>query len=165
MAGTRIGKRPWIPFLLGLVIAGLAIWLVVDTKRGAPWRESGTESVAIRPPSTAGDGSGKSGQAPTHQIAAGGRLVIDEKDLPIEGPLALALELSDEARGGGPRAARIISASSGRLDAQATPLPGSDSGMRLDVDRAFLARGLYLIEVETVDHHPLQLRRYVLEIQ
>jgi hypothetical protein len=166
MAGAANGKRPWIPFLLGIALAGLAIWFLVDHE-GAFWadRSRSERGVASHPATPADDASTSAVRVPALRIAPGGRLVLDERSLPADGPLAVALELSDEARGDGPRSVRIVSTTAGRLDVEAVPLPGAGSGMRLEVERAFLAPGLYMIEVETVDHHPLALRRYVLEIQ
>jgi len=164
MAGIESDRRRWIPFLLGTAIAGVVIWIVMDTRGESSPDGTGSE---IHPPSLGGEeeiDASTEVRVPALRIATGSRLVLAETDLPAVGDLAIALELSDEARGDGPRSARIVSATSGRLDAQAIPLPGPGSGLRLDVDRAFLSHGLYLIEVDTADHHPLKLRRYVLEI-
>jgi hypothetical protein len=98
------------------------------------------------------------------RIASGGRLSVASAELPRAG-LALEIDMPDEARGHGDRAVRVISGDGRRIDTTASPLPGSGTGSRLVIDSDWLARGRYMIEVETEDKHPLQIRRYVLEVQ
>ena len=102
---------------------------------------------------------------PGPRIAAGGRLALDSSALPDEGPLILALELTDEARSSGEQAVRVISADGRRMDTTSSPLPGAGSGVRLEIDPGFLSPGRYMIEIDTEDKHPLQIRRYVLELR
>ncbi len=92
-------------------------------------------------------------------------MTIDHAALPSEGLLTLDLELADEVRGSGKRAVRVISTDGRRIDTMASPLPGAGSGMRLEIDPGFLTRGRYMIEIDTEDKHPLQGRRYVLELR
>ena len=165
MAQSETEKRPWIPFLLGLGIVGLVIWLTLGLGGDSSPRADRPETSTTASVRGADDDSTTEVGVPALHIAAGGRLTLEEKDLPANGPLAIALELSDEARGMGPRTVRIASVEAGRLETEAVPLAGPGAGMRLEIDRAFLARGLYLIEVDVADQHPLSLRRYVLEVQ
>ena len=99
------------------------------------------------------------------RIAAHGRLTIDHAALPTEGLLNLELDLPDEARGTGTRAVKVISTDGRRTDTLASPLPGAGSGVALEIDPSFLTPGRYMIEIDTEDKHPLQIRRYVLEVQ
>jgi hypothetical protein len=99
------------------------------------------------------------------RIASGGRLRLDADALPKAGPLSLVLELDDESRASGERAVRVVSTDGRRIDLTASALPGSGSGLRLAIDPAFLTPGLYMIEVDTAEAHPLHIRRYVLEIR
>ena len=102
---------------------------------------------------------------PGLRIAARGRLTLERDALPDGGPLTLALDLADDARGSGDRSVRVVSTDGRRIDLTASPLPGSGSGLRLEIDSGFLSPGRYLIEVETVEEHPLRIRRYVLELK
>jgi len=166
MPDAKNGKRLWIPFLLGIIVLAGVLWFARMPEDARDGSGKGRSEAVPASPANGKDGlSGAEIAVPDFQIAAGGRLAIRENDLPREGALALALELSDEARGEGPRTVRVVSVAAGRLDAQAIPLPGVDAGMRLEIDRGFLARGVYMIEIDTVDQHPLKFRRYVLEIQ
>jgi hypothetical protein len=99
------------------------------------------------------------------RIAAHGRLILDVAELPSAGLLTLDLELPDNARGSGERAVKIMSTDGRRADTTASPLPGAESGVRLELDPGFLTPGRYMIEVATDDKHPLQIRRYVLELR
>lgn len=155
--------RTWIPFLLGLCAFLIAAWLMRDAPTEGPFE---TES------NYRGDAQGANSDAllnpegiPALRIVEHGRLTLNASDLPERGSVAMALELSDEARGSGERTIRIVSLDGRRLETRARVLPGSGSGVRLDIDRDFLTEGRYMIEIKTVDAHPLQLRRYVLEVK
>ena len=99
------------------------------------------------------------------RIAARGRLTLSRDALPEDGPLVLTLELSDEARGSGERTVRVVSEDGRRIDTLASPLAEAGSGVRLEIDPAFLTLGRYMIEVDTAEKHPLRIRRYVLELK
>jgi hypothetical protein len=92
-------------------------------------------------------------------------LTLEHAALPTEGPLALDLELPDEFRGSSERTVKIISTDGRRFDTSASPLPGAGSGVRMEIDPSFLTPGRYMIEIDTVGKHPLQIRRYVLELR
>jgi hypothetical protein len=103
--------------------------------------------------------------APAYRIADQGRLTLDHELLPDQGPIVLVLALDDSLRGPGDRPVLIVASDGRRLETKASPLPGVDSGVRLEVDRTFLLAGLYMIQVESAESHPLNLRRYVLELK
>lgn len=94
-----------------------------------------------------------------------GRLSLSRSDLPATGNLVLALDLPAQSRGTGRRAARVVSEDGRRLDTTARPIAGEASGLELAIDPAFLTGGRFMIEVETAESHPLQLRRWVLELK
>jgi len=150
--------------LVGLTAIALAAWFTLvgspDAPEG-PATTPGPASVPAPPTPPAVPGA----KSPGLRIPAHGRLILDEAALPDQGPLTLALELPDEARGSGPQAVRVISVDGRRIDTTASPLPGAGSGVRLEIDRGFLSAGLYMIEIDTEDDHPLQIRRYVLELR
>lgn len=170
MAGSQSSRSGWVAVLGGLAVLALGAWL---TWGGPPERERAADASATEhpvvarvapvpetPPARAPDAA-----VPGLRIAAGGRLALDRAALPDEGPLRLALDLSDEARGSGGRAVRIVADDGRRIDTKASPLPGAGSGVRLEIDPAFLSSGRYMLEIETADRHPLQIRRYVLELK
>ena len=98
-----------------------------------------------------------------HRIAADGRLSFEASALPSDGPVTVALELSDESRGGGPLAVRIA-AEDGR-QIETTAVPDSGGGVQVEIDPSWLTPGRYLIEVKTPERTHFPLRRYVLEVQ
>jgi hypothetical protein len=103
--------------------------------------------------------------APGYRIADQGRLTLDRELLPDQGPIVLVLALDDSLRGPGDRPVLIVASDGRRLETKASPVPGVDSGVRLEIDRTFLLTGLYMIQVESAESHPLNLRRYVLELK
>ena len=164
MTESKSSGSRWVAGLGGLTAIALATWLTLGRSPDAPEGPATTPSPAAvpappTPPAVRG------AEFPGLRIAARGRLTLDEAALPDEGPLTLALELADEARGSGEQAVRIISADGRRIDTTASPLPGAGSGVRLEIDRGFLSAGRYMIEIDTEDDHPLQIRRYVLELR
>jgi len=99
------------------------------------------------------------------RIEAGGRLSLERGALPHDGPLVLALAVTDEGRGTSLRTVRVGSTDGRRVDTTAAPLPGPGSGVQLGIDPGFLSPGRYLIEVDTVSSSPLRLQRFVLEVE
>ena len=99
------------------------------------------------------------------RIPEHGRLSLDADTLTAEEPLTLILDLPDGARGDGLRTVRIVSGDGRRIDTTANSLAGPGTGIRLDIDSEFLSRGLYMIEIDTVENTPLRIRRYVLELK
>jgi hypothetical protein len=102
---------------------------------------------------------------PALKIAEHGRLTLDAGTLPVRGSLKLALDLPDEARASGDQRVRIVSVDGRRVESTAKSLPGAGTGVEMEIDTAFLSRGLYMIEIDTAENHPLQIRRYVLELK
>jgi hypothetical protein len=103
--------------------------------------------------------------APSGRLVSGERWSIAEEDLPEDGVLALTLDVPDVARGTGRRRVVIVSTTGQRFETAAVPLPGAEAGMRLEIGRDDLSRGLYMIEIETDDGPPQDFRRFVLEIK
>ncbi len=101
---------------------------------------------------------------PAHRIAASGRLSLEAMALPKQGPLALGLELSDEARGSQPRPVRIIGVDGRVIDTTASLIGGAGTGVRLEIDPEWLRPGRYMIEVKTAEMIHFPMIRYVLEV-
>ena len=164
MAESNNSVARWVAGLAGLTAIGVATWLTLGGSPQAPEGPAAAKRPAAVPaPRT--PAAVRDAELPALRIAAGGRLTLDEAALPDEGPLTLALELTDEARGSGQQAVRVISTDGRRIDTMASPLPGAGSGVRLEIDPGFLSAGRYMIEIDTEDKHPLQIRRYVLELR
>ena len=163
MADRKFRKQMWIPLMIGFVFAGLAFWLSSGADVGSPAGDKATRTSG--PDEDTVSAGAHEVEVPALRIAVGRRLTISQQDLPSEGSLAIALDMADVARGTGRRRARIVSETAGRLDTEAVPLAGVNSGLRLEIGQDYLARGIYMIEIETVDSHPLRFRRYVLEIE
>ncbi len=161
MTESKSSGSRWVAGLAGLTAIAFASWFTLAGSPDAPEGPATTRSSAAVPAPPAVRGA----EFPGLRIAARGRLTLDEAALPDEGPLTLVLELPDQARGSGPQAVRIVSVDGRRIDTTASPLPGAGSGVRLEIDRGFLSAGRYMIEIDTEDDHPLQIRRYVLEIR
>ncbi len=100
-----------------------------------------------------------------HRIPEHGRLSLALADLPSTGAIPLELMLTESPDARDTRSARIVSAEGKRLDVLARRVAGTSSVIQLEIDRNFLSKGLYLIQIEAEDDHPLHLRRYVLELR
>jgi len=160
----------WIAAIIGLVAIGT--WFALGGTRdtqpairpatpttNAPAKPSQPQPVpqaAVQPAAIDG----------LHRIADHGRLTLDHAALAGQKTLDVQLELPDDARGAGERSMRVVSTDGRRIDTTATPLPGPGSGVRASIDTGFLTPGRYMIEVDTVaTGHPLNISRYVVEIQ
>ena len=161
MGRSKSSGSRWVAGLAGLAAVAVGTWLVLGGSPDAPEAPAAKKAPVAEPTPAAA----RQTEIPKLRITANGRLTLDEAALPEEGPLTLALELADEARGSGERAVRVISADGRRIDMTASPLPGAESGVRLEIDPGFLSAGRYMIEIDTEDPHPLQIRRYVLELR
>jgi len=157
------GRWSWIAASLGAI--AVAVWLLMSAPRESPMRPKAPAAPEVPAPPPAAEAAPSAPELPSLRIAEGGRLSIAAEELPEDAPLSLVLEISDEARGEGVRSVRVVSVDGRRLDASATPLAGEGSGVRLDVEPGFLSPGRYLIEIDTVDPHPLRIRRFVLEVK
>lgn len=145
--------------IVGLAALSLTVWFTFDgSTDGIESAEHDGTKISLE------GGSATTGDSPA-RIVDHGRLTLNEDALPDQGPLALVLDLPDDARGVGAHGIRIVSLDGRRLETMATPLPGSGTGVQLEIDTEFLSRGLYLIEIDTPEKHPLQIRRYVLELK
>jgi hypothetical protein len=109
--------------------------------------------------------TGQDALDPAIRIAEHGRLTLDAESIPSEGPLTLVLDLPDEARGDGLRTIRIVSTDGRRVETTTRSLEGPGTGVQLNIESGFLSRGLYMIEIDTVENTPLRIRRYVLELK
>lgn len=163
----------WFAAVVAAIVVGIVAWFTAawftleNSPEAASTTRPETNAYQVRRGATAGpDSVGPTADADgTLRIVEHGRLRLDADALPSDGPLSLVLELSDEARGHGDHTVRIISTDGRRLDTTASPVAGSGTGVRLEIDAGFLSPGLYMIEIETEDKTPLRLRRYVLELE
>ena len=164
MDESKSGSSLWVVGLAGLAAIAIAAWLIPGATPEAPEvLAAATPPAAI--PVPARPAAVPVVEIPVPRIAAGGRLTLDATALPDAGSLTLNLELSDEARGSATQTVRVISVDGRRMDTTASSLPGAGSGVRLEIASGFLSPGRYMIEIDTEDAHPLQIRRYVLEIR
>jgi hypothetical protein len=159
MTEPNRNRRFVVMIIVGLAALSLAVWFRLDGSTDGI-KSAAHDDTEI----TLEGGSATTGASPA-RIVDHGRLTLNEDALPDQGPLALVLDLPDDARGTGAHGIRIVSLDGRRLETTATPLPGSGTGVQLEIDTAFLSRGRYMIEIDTVEKHPLQLRRYVLELK
>jgi len=165
MAERSPGNHRWVVAGSALAVA-VAVWLVLDVGRRAPDAASGDAVVAPTiEPSGAPTIELSAPAPPAHRIAEGGRISIDAASLRDGEVLALGLALGDEARGSEPLPVRVVSVDGRRIETTAAPAAGSGSGLRLELQPAWLQPGRYMVEVTTAEKTPLHLRRYVLEVQ
>jgi hypothetical protein len=173
MAETKGSAGLWIAGIAGLIAIGT--WFVVGgtgddpARRDVPAVRETQDPPVITPPAATStpaiEVKAAAADSGVRRIAAHGKLTLEHAALPTEGPLTLDLDLLDEFRGSSERAVRIISTDGRRMDSSASPLPGAGSGVRMEIDPSFLSPGRYMIEIDTVGKHPLQIRRYVLELR
>ncbi len=157
-------SRLWVAVVAGVAVFGIASWF---TRSGSPEasKSIGRETMAHSLEAGSAVGLDPIAVDSALRIAEHGRLSLDADALPDEGPLTLVLDLPDRARGQGPHPIRIVSTDGRRIDTTASPLAGAGTGVQLEIDADFLSRGLYMIEIDTTDPPPLQIRRYVLELK
>ena len=163
MADRGVQKQMWVPLLIGFGLAGVVLWLTTGGESGSPLESFEDSSSTVTETSSAVENRMK--VVPALRLSVGERLTIAEEDLPEDGFLALALDLSDEARGTGRKKVIVVSTTAGRFETEASALPGVASGMRIEISRNFLSRGVYMIEIETEDGFPQHFRRFVMAIE
>ena len=155
-------SRLWVAVVAGLAVFGAATWFSQSEAPEALERSAqGMAETAPQSQSQARPGPSDS----AIRIAEHGRLRLVHSELPKQGPLNVVLALPDEARGRGPRTARVVSTDGRRIDTTASALAGAGTGVEIEIDPAFLTPGLYMIEIETAETTPLALRRYVIEVE
>jgi hypothetical protein len=98
------------------------------------------------------------------RIASGGRIAIDGAALDPDRPVVVRLELGAVQQDDTPRPVRVASLDGRVFDAQGS-LGGERQEAQVEIDPAFLTPGLYMVQVETTEQTPLQLRRYVIEVR
>ncbi len=153
---VALGLAALAAFASGIWLAEAPAPLPPRSAEAAGPETSPSPSTA-KPPETA---------EPGHRISEHGRLALEVGDLPVFGPVALALDLPDEARGDGePRPVRIASEDGRALDTTASINPGAGNGVRIELDSSWLRPGRYMISVTTSERNPFPVRRYVLEIR
>lgn len=162
MAESKSNAALWVAGIAGLI--AIATWLALGGTSDDPERRA-VANVPAAIPAPPTNAAVPREESRIFRIGAQKRLSIDESELPTDGPMTLDLELADDARAIAEQAVRVISTDGRRIDTMATPLPGAGSGVRMEIDPGFLTRGRYMIEIDTVDKHPLQIRRYVLELR
>ncbi len=151
-----VGLATFVAFALGIWRAEAPAPRPVEPTAGSP-PESPSPEVTEAPAETA---------EPGHRISEFGRLTLEAGDLPVFGPVALVLDLPDEARGDSEsRTVRIVCEDGRALDTTASIEPGAGSGVRIEIDSNWLRRGDYMISVTTSEPTHFPVRRYVLEIR
>ena len=98
------------------------------------------------------------------RIEAHGRLRLKTADLPKSGPLVILIEMSDGRQPHQRFPARVVSHDGRRLEAMVVSGSHDGTDSELRIDPAELTPGSYLIEVDSADDHPMNLRRFVLEL-
>jgi hypothetical protein len=151
-----------IVILSAAIIFGLATWLAFDDEDTGAGNSGTATTERADPP-----------EVPT--TSAGGEFHVHYRDsprlemrvdaLPERGPVIAAIELPAESRAEAEQRVRVVAMDGRRLDLLATPLPESAGGIRIEIDPGFLKPGVYMIEVETADLHPLAFRRFFLELE
>ena len=157
MQDSPNNRRLWTIVIAGLTFGCLALYTYL--------RAEPIPSMPIRPPSAETTKRAIGTSESPLRIISGHHATVDRDALPRDGALQLILELSDEARGTGERSARIVSTDGLRINTVARPLPGAGTGVQLEIDPSILTVGRYMIQIDTVENHPLQFRRYVVEVK
>ena len=93
-----------------------------------------------------------------------GRLGIEHAEISGRSDVALMLTIEDEGSPLKSRKARIVAVVGKRFDGEAMPIAEEPNRFILRVPAAFLEVGLYMIEVDAVDSHPIDMRRFVVEV-
>ena len=149
----------------GCAVLGLALLLArdpSDSGTGAP-DPNGAASTGHAAPTPAAAPAAE--PPPALRIGAHGRMTLKRDELPEDAPLALGLEVPDDARPGVKGVARVLSTDGRFVEADLTPLQGAGAGVKIEIGTWFLTPGRYMIEIDTVEQHPLRIRRFVLEIR
>ena len=169
----------WLAIGLVAIAVASGVWLAVGSSRD---RTEVRDEVMGDAPGASASGQGAVETTPTatptpeepiappadHYIDDSGRLSLSAASLPARGAVTFGLALDEKALGTGqdPLATVVVSTGDGRrLELSATPVAGLRSGVRLEVDAAWLEPGLYMIQIRTAEKTALPLRRYVLEVR
>jgi hypothetical protein len=154
----------WIGVIVAVAVFAAATWYTRDDSSGETLSRGRAATEMEHAPELDLD-TGLDALDPAIRIAEHGRLTLDAESIPSEGPLTLVLDLPDEARGDGLRTIRIVSTDGRRVETTTRSLEGPGTGVQLNIESGFLSRGLYMIEIDTVENTPLRIRRYVLELK
>jgi hypothetical protein len=169
MSKTNEAERSragWIIAAALLVGAGGGLWLA---------RQHGDEmGMAVKAPAAAVPaddtpaiprvGDAPQVAPPTVMMAENGRLSVELSTLRDGDIMAIGLGMPDEARGEGPRPVRVVDIAGRAIDAEAWPIDGAGTGLRLEIDPDWLRPGRYMIQVQTAEQRHMALRRYVVEL-
>ena len=98
------------------------------------------------------------------EIGERGRLSISGSAFGDTTKIGIDLELDDGDYEESSRVTRIVSVDGRRLDTRADRIDGRPTRFLVQVPAEFLAPGLYMIEVETLERHAIKLRRYTLDV-
>jgi len=119
-------SQVWVAIVAGVVVFAAATWFMGD--------RSPEDSDTTRPETPQAEAAAEPGAGDSlHRIDQHGRLSLDVSTLPTVGPLALVLDLPDEARGQGLRTILIVSTDGRRLETTARPLPGQGTGVQIEI--------------------------------
>jgi hypothetical protein len=118
-------------------------------------------SLGCSPTTSSTDGSA---EQPRFEISERGRLSISASAFGDATKIGLDLELDDGDYEESSRVTRIVSVDGRRLDTRAERIEARPTRFLVQVPAEFLAPGLYMIEVETLERHAIKLRRYTLDV-
>ena len=94
-----------------------------------------------------------------------GRLTIEHAKIKGRSEIPLILTIDDEGSPTDSRKTRVVAVVGKRFDADAVPIPEEPNHFEVRVPATFLEVGLYMIEVDAVDSHPIDMRRFVVEVR
>lgn len=94
-----------------------------------------------------------------------GRLTIEHAKIKGRSEIPLILTIHDEGSPTDSRKTRVVAVVGKRFDGDAIPIPGEPNHFEVRVPATFLEVGLYMIEVDAVDSHPIDMRRFVVEVR
>lgn len=171
----RRGARGTARALLLSLLLVLAGGLGCPEPEPEPEREpghDGGDAAAARAPSATPEGEAGVGPGTPAAPRAVVRIEIEERGrarIPraaLAGADAILIELglTDDAPGEA-RAVRVVSVDGRRLEAVAAAREGTPGRFVVEVAPDFLRAGLYMIEADARDAHPIDLRRYVLTVE
>ena len=159
----KSSRLRWAVGVAALAVFAIGVWRAQregPTAPGPGASDAGTTGAAVSPRADPPEAA-----LPTHRIAESGRLSLEADALAGLETLALAFDLPDQARGSEPRPVVIASEDGRSLTTTAAILPGSGTGVYLEIDPRWLEPGRYMVSVSTAEPSHFPVRRYVLEIR
>lgn len=151
-------RRCWNALVIGVITAGL---LSVGSLSSASERD-----VHLVLPSPAKESPDPLvDQDAEFSIPPRGRLTVQQSSISAHTQIPLVFTIEDEGSPTDPRKTRVVAVAGRRFDGDAIPVAGKTNRFVIQVPAAFLEVGLYMIEVDAVDSHPIDMRRFVVEVR